>query len=125
MEKALKSSKISSELTIARDGNEALDILREQSESSKRARPDIILLDLNMPTMSGHEVLVEIKSDDDLKSIPVIIMTSSESKDDINLCYKNHANCYIRKPLDLNKFDNFIAQITDFWFATVEMPSNS
>ena len=101
----------------ASDGVEALEYLRGPS-----ARPDLVLLDLNMPRKDGREVLAEIKADDDLKQIPVVVLTTSEAEQDIVKSYKLHANCYVTKPLDLDQFVTVVKSIEDFWLAIVKLP---
>lgn len=113
---------VSSTLYMAEDGVEALDYLRQTGEFSDCPRPDLILLDLNLPRKNGIEVLKEIKSDDNLKIIPVIVLTTSNADIDILKCYALHANCYITKPVDLNHFYDVVASIGDFWFGFVNLP---
>ena len=105
------------EITVAVDGFEALRCLRE------RARPDLILLDLNLPKKSGREVLEEIKSSEALQRIPVVVLTSSEADDDLSDVYRLHANCYLAKPVDLEEFMNVVRAIEQFWLGFVKLPS--
>src|SRR5438874_12852403 len=101
---ALKEGKVYNNLHWAKDGVEALEFLRREGKHAKAPRPDIILLDLNLPKKDGREVLSEIKSDDQLKHIPVVILTTSKAEEDVLRSYELHANCYVTKPVDLDKF---------------------
>ena len=121
---ALVNGKIQHELHIARDGVEAMAFLRNQGAFQKAPRPDMILLDLNLPRKDGREVLAEIKADPDLRSIPVIILTSSQADEDILKTYNLHANGYIVKPVDLEQFFRIIKQIKEFWMSIVVLPPN-
>ncbi|MBV9265090.1 MAG: response regulator [Acidobacteriaceae bacterium] len=120
---ALKETGVPVELSVARDGVEAMDYLH-QAEFGMASRPDIVLLDLNLPRKNGREVLSELKSSSNLKQIPVIVMTSSRADDDINEAYALNANCYITKPNDLNEYIHIIRAIEDFWFYTATLPDN-
>jgi CheY-like chemotaxis protein len=104
------------------DGHEALSFLRQQGQHSAARRPDLILLDLNLPRKSGREVLAEIKTDATLRRIPVVVLTSSQSDDDILSVYNLHANCYVPKPADLERFLTVIQSIEHFWFTTARLP---
>lgn len=119
---ALRDSKIRNNLAVVEDGVEAMAYLRREGQYADSVRPDIILLDLNLPRMDGREVLREIKSDDTLKRIPVVILTTSESEDDILRSYDLHANCYIAKPVDFNRFITIVHTIENFWFSIVKLP---
>ncbi len=119
---ALKEGKIRNNLHVARDGVEALAFLRRQGEHAGAPRPDLILLDLNLPRKDGREVLTEIKDDASLRQIPVVILTSSQAEEDILRAYDLHANCYISKPVDLDQFINVVRSIEDFWFTVVKLP---
>lgn len=119
---ALEESKISNQLHIVEDGEEALAFLRQQGRFSTAPRPDLILLDLNLPKIDGRQVLAEIKSDDDLKRIPVVILTTSRSEEDVLKSYNLHANCYVTKPIDLNQFLRVVRSIEDFWLSIVVLP---
>jgi CheY-like chemotaxis protein len=121
---ALKSSRLWNHLSVVRDGVEALSYLRREGEFSGSVRPDLILLDLNLPRKNGGEVLEEIKAEEDLKRIPVVVLTSSQADEDILKAYGEHANCCITKPVDLQKFITVINSIEDFWFAIVRLPPN-
>ena len=120
---ALKEAKVSNTLHTACDGVEAMEFLRRQGKYRYVPRPDLILLDLNMPRKNGLEVLSEIKGDDDLKKIPVVILTVSKNEEDIVKSYDMHANCFITKPVDLDQFLNVIKSIQDFWLTIVKLPS--
>lgn len=122
-EEAFKEGKLSNNLSVAGDGVEALAFLRQEGEYASSPRPDLILLDLNLPLKSGHEVLREIKSDPAIRRIPVIILTTSSAEQDILSTYDLHANCYITKPVDLNQFMKIIQSIESFWLSIVELPS--
>jgi two-component system, chemotaxis family, response regulator Rcp1 len=116
---ALKQAKIHNQLHVAGDGEAALSFLREET----RRRPDLILLDLNLPGIDGREVLAEIKNDPELRVIPVVILTTSKAEEDILRAYENHSNCYIVKPIDLHQFVEVIQQIQDFWLTVVRLPT--
>ncbi|MBN1669943.1 MAG: response regulator [Kiritimatiellae bacterium] len=118
----LKDSKVCNNLTVATDGEEALAILRRQDPYVGAQRPDIILLDLNLPKKDGREVLAEIKSDAELRSIPVVILTTSKAEEDILRTYQLHANCYVNKPVDLDQFMKIVNAIENFWFTIVKLP---
>jgi CheY-like chemotaxis protein len=122
-EEALKEGKVRNNLHVARDGMEALEFLRRQGKFKDATRPDLILLDLNLPRRDGREVLAEIKNDADLKLIPVVVLTTSSAEADILKSYKLHANCYITKPVDLEQFVNVVKSIDDFWLTVVRLPS--
>lgn len=120
---ALKDGKISNSLNVVTNGSDALAYLRKQPPFENMTRPDLILLDLNLPKINGLEVLQEIKTDKTLKLIPVVILTTSKSERDITSSYQNHANCYITKPVDLDQFMNAIHAIDNFWLSIVKLPS--
>ena len=122
MIEAFKKAQFSHHLSIAEDGMEALDFLRQEGAYHGAPRPDLILLDLNMPRKNGQEVLAEIKADDNLKNIPVVILTTSQAKDDVVKAYGLHANCYINKPVDFDAFTKVVQTIQDFWFCVVTLP---
>lgn len=121
-QEALKDSKIRNNLSVVRDGEEALEFLRRNGSFASVPRPDIILLDLNLPRVDGREVLEVIKRDDDLKRIPVVVLTTSDDEKDILASYNLHANCYITKPVDLNRFVEIVKSIEGFWFQIVKLP---
>ena len=118
----LSECKIRNNLHIVDDGVKAMAFLRRQGEYAKAPRPDLILLDLNLPRKDGREVLREIKEDDSLKVIPVVILTTSKAEEDIIKSYSLHANCYVTKPLGLQQFLDVVRSIEDFWFTIVRLP---
>jgi two-component system, chemotaxis family, response regulator Rcp1 len=119
---ALKEGKVRNNLNVAQDGVEALAYLRREGRHEGAVRPDLILLDLNLPRMDGREVLAAIKADPELRPIPVVILTSSQAEQDIVRAYDLHANCYVTKPVDLDQFITVVKSIEDFWFAIVKLP---
>jgi chemotaxis family two-component system response regulator Rcp1 len=119
---ALKEGKVHNNLHVAVDGVEAMAFLHREGRYSKMPRPDIILLDLNLPKKDGREVLAEIKHDKNLKIIPVVVLTTSAAEEDILKTYDLHANCYITKPLDLEKFISVVKMVEDFWLSIVKLP---
>lgn len=118
----LKEAKVRNTLHWTKDGVEALAFLRRKNPYEKMPRPDVILLDLNLPRKDGREVLAEIKSDEKLKRIPVVVLTISKDEEDIFRTYNLHANCYVTKPLDLNQFVKVVKSIEDFWLTIVKLP---
>ncbi|HYZ85487.1 MAG TPA: response regulator [Bryobacteraceae bacterium] len=121
-QEAFKDGRIMVHLTVAADGVEAMDVLNRRGKHASAARPDLILLDLNLPKKSGREVLREVKADDDLKRIPVIVMTTSKAEADIHRAYNLNANCYVTKPVDLEEFLLVVRSIEDFWLTIVTLP---
>jgi two-component system, chemotaxis family, response regulator Rcp1 len=119
---ALKEGKILNELNVVEDGVEALAFLRREGRYAEAVRPDLILLDLNLPKKDGREVLQEIKGDGALKKIPVVVLTTSAAERDILKAYDLHANCYITKPVDLEQFIRVVQMIEDFWLTIVKLP---
>jgi len=119
---ALKEGKVRNNMYVATDGEEALAFLRRQGRHAEAARPDLILLDLNLPKKGGREVLEEIKDDPDLKRIPVVVLTISKAEQDVLKSYNLHANCYITKPVDLDQFIEVVKSIEDFWLTVVMLP---
>ena len=119
---ALKHGEEPNEVFAVHDGVEAMEFLRHQGKYSDAPRPDVILLDLNMPRKDGREVLAEIKTDERLKSIPVIVLTSSAADQDVLTAYRLHANCYLAKPVDFSKFKEMVGTIETFWFKNVTLP---
>jgi two-component system, chemotaxis family, response regulator Rcp1 len=117
---ALDDARIVNKISIAYDGQEAIRFLKKQPVG--KDTPDLILLDINLPKMNGTEVLAFIKNDPDLKRIPVIMLTTSSAEKDILFAYDNHANCYITKPVDLDRFMNVVRTIEDFWISIVKLP---
>lgn len=122
VQEILKKGKMLINLNAVLDGMEAMEYLRKEGKYKDASRPDLILLDLNMPIKDGREVLEEIKSDDKLKTIPVIVMTISKAEEDILRSYNLHANAYIVKPIELDQFINVIKSIEDFWLTIVKLP---
>ena len=120
---AMKEGKVINNLSIASDGVEAMAFLRKEGRYKDAARPDIILLDLNLPKKDGREVLGEIKADPSLRLIPVVVLTTSQAEEDILRTYNLHANCYVTKPVDLEQFINVVKSINDFWFSVVKLPT--
>ena len=121
-QEAFNEGKIKNNLHIVGDGIEALKFLRNEGDYANAPRPDLVLLDLNMPRMGGREVLENMKADSVLKSIPVVILTTSEAEQDILKSYDLQANCYITKPVDIVQFFEIIHYIEDFWFTVVRLP---
>ena len=119
---ALKDEKLAVSMHVAQDGIEAMAFLRREGEYADVPRPDLILLDLNLPRKDGREVLAEVKTDDELKHIPVVVLTCSEADTDIVKCYNLHANCYITKPVDMDQFSIIVKTIENFWFTIVKLP---
>ena len=122
-QEALKEGKVYNNLHWAKDGVEALEFLRRQGKHSAAPRPDIILLDLNLPKKDGREVLHEIKNDEKLKRIPVVILTTSKAEEDVLKSYNLHANCYVTKPVDLEQFIVVVKSIDMFWLTVVTLPN--
>jgi CheY-like chemotaxis protein len=120
---ALTESKVKNNLSIVGDGIEAMAFLRQEGKYADAPRPDVILLDLNLPKKNGLEVLEEIKADPNLKRIPVVIITSSEAEQDILRTYDLHVNCYVNKPVDLEQFIKVVQSIETFWLTIVKLPS--
>ena len=121
---ALKEGKVYSNLHWVKDGVEAMEFLRRQGRYKDAPRPDIILLDLNLPKKDGREVLQEIKSSEELKRIPVVVLTTSKAEEDVLRTYNLHANCYVTKPVDLEKFIVVVKSIDIFWLTVVTLPPN-
>jgi CheY-like chemotaxis protein len=121
-QEALKEARVANHLNHVPDGVEALAFLRREGRYADCPRPDLILLDLNLPRKDGREVLAEIKTDQKLKRIPVVVLTTSQSDEDIGRAYSLCANCYISKPVDLNQFFRVIKSIEDFWLTVVRLP---
>jgi CheY-like chemotaxis protein len=121
-QEAFKEGRILVNLTVATDGVQALEMLNHRGPYGAVARPDLILLDLNLPRKNGREVLIEIKADEVLKRIPVIVMTTSRADQDIHRAYSLNANCYITKPVELDEFLNVVRSIEDFWLTIVTLP---
>ncbi len=122
---ALVDSKLANNLHVVTDGVEAMDFLRKGGKYASAPRPDLILLDLNLPRKNGREVLSEIKADPNLALIPVVIMTVSQDEKDVFESYRLHANCYIRKPVNFGEFIGIVKSIENFWFSIVTLPPKS
>jgi len=120
---AMRDSKIRNKMHHVSDGEEAMAFLHKEGKYTKVPRPDLVLLDLNLPKKGGRQVLAEIKEDDELKRIPVVILTVSSAEEDILKTYNLHANCYITKPIDLSQFMKVVHSIEDFWLTIVKLPS--
>lgn len=121
---ALKEGKVRNNLSVVSDGVEAMEFLRREGRFADAPRPDIVLLDLNMPRKDGREVLAEMKGDDTLKRIPVVILTTSDAEQDILRTYNLHANCYLKKPVDLEQFISIVKSVEDFWLTIVQLPGS-
>lgn len=124
-QEALKEGKVRNRMQVVGDGVEAMAYLRREGRYADAARPDLILLDLNLPRKDGREVLAEIKGDDALKVIPVVVLTTSSAEEDVLRSYNLHANCYIVKPVDLDQFIRAVKYIDDFWLTVVKLPGNA
>ena len=122
---ALKEGKVYNNLHWAKDGVEAMEFLRREGKHAKAPRPDIILLDLNLPKKDGREVLKHIRGNENLKSIPTVILTTSDAALDINQSYKLQANSYLSKPVQLDKFESVVRSINDFWFEKAKLPKSA
>ena len=121
-QEAFAAANISVHLNVATDGVEAMAFLRREGAHAKAPRPDLTLLDLNMPRMDGRQVLAHIKNDENLKTIPIAILTTSESESDIAKSYELHANCYLCKPVQLSAFEGLVKSINDFWLTKARLP---
>ena len=121
---AFKEGKVSNTLMVAPDGIEAMALLRRQGAHANAPRPDLILLDLNIPRMDGRQVLAEIKADPSLKRIPVVVLTTSKAEEDVIRTYDLNANCYITKPVDFDKFLSVVKSIDAFWLTVVNLPTS-
>ena len=121
---AFQEGRVLNHLNVVKDGEEAINYLKQHGQYVNSVRPDLILLDLNLPKKDGREVLKEIKNDPDIKRIPVIILTTSAADEDIMKAYENHVNCYIRKPVDLDSFMEVVKKIEDFWLSIVKLPAH-
>lgn len=121
----LAEGKVRNNLHVVGDGEEAMAFLRREGKYANAVRPDLILLDLNLPRKDGREVLAEVKADEALKDIPVVILTTSRSEEDILKSYKLHANCYITKPLNFSRFIEVVKNIEKFWFTIVSLPTGT
>jgi CheY-like chemotaxis protein len=124
-QEALREGKVRNNLHVARDGVEALEFLRRQGKFADSPRPDLVLLDLNLPRKDGREVLAHVKDDEELKTIPIVVLTTSSAETDILRSYSLHANCYITKPVDLEQFVKVVKSIDDFWLTVVRLPKET
>ena len=122
--RAFKRAKIPSDIVVAETGEQGLSILRREGEHAQAVRPDLILLDLNLPSMHGQDFLATVKDDPKLRSIPVIILSSSSADNDVTACYDRHANGYITKPISSETFDDVITRIENYWFNLMQLPSD-
>ena len=122
LREVLKGSNVRCRLHVVGDGEEAMEFLQRRGKYNDAPTPDIILLDLNLPKKDGREVLGEVKKDIGLRFIPIIVLTTSQARDDIVRCYNDHANCYITKPLGFDQFDALVKLIEEFWLRTVKLP---
>lgn len=122
IKEAFKEEKIINRVSVVEDGEAAMAFLRREGPYAGAVRPDLILLDLNLPKKDGREVLAEIKADEDLKRIPVVILTTSRAEEDILRTYNLHANCYVTKPVDVEQFLTVVRSIEDYWLAIVKLP---
>jgi len=120
---ALRDGRVRNRIAHVEDGVEAMAFLRREGKYNEAARPDLILLDLNLPRKNGREVLAEIKRDPELRRIPVVVMTSSDDERDIIEAYNRHVNCYVTKPVDLDQFIGVVKSIEHFWFSIVKLPA--
>jgi two-component system, chemotaxis family, response regulator Rcp1 len=122
VQEVFKEARIHNKMHVALNGEKAMQLLHRKSEYAHVSRPDLIILDLNLPKKDGKEVLKEIKEDENLKTIPVVILTTSNAEDDLIETYKNNANCYITKPVDLDNFIKVVKTIENFWLSIVKLP---
>lgn len=120
---AFEFNKVHNTLNVVSDGEQALDYLRGVGDYAGRIRPDLVLLDLNLPRKDGREVLAEVKSDPDLRTIPIVVLTTSEAEEDVLKSYQLHANAYVTKPVDFERFVSIVRQIDDFFVSVVRLPS--
>ena len=120
---ALRDGKMRNNLHVVEDGIEALAFLRGEGKYASAPRPDLVLLDLNLPKKDGREVLAEIKADENLKCIPVVVLTTSQAEEDVLKAYGLNANCYVTKPVDLDQFIKVVKSIEEFWLTIVKLPS--
>ena len=121
---AFEHNKVYNRLHVVSDGVQALEFLRGEGEHASAPRPDLVLLDLNLPRKDGREVLAEVKSDPDLRTIPIVVLTTSEAEEDIVRSYDLHANAYVTKPVDFERFIEVVRQIDDFFVSVVKLPQN-
>ena len=122
IKEAFEDNKVRNRLTCLTDGVQALEFLRREGEHADAPRPDLILLDLNLPRKDGREVLAEVKGDDDLRTIPVVVLTTSQAEEDVLRSYKLHANAFVTKPVDFERFIDVVRQIDEFFLTVVKLP---
>jgi CheY-like chemotaxis protein len=120
---AFDDNKVHNNLNVVSDGEQALQFLRRQGEHADALRPDLVLLDLNLPRKDGREVLAEVKQDPELRTIPIVVLTTSEAEEDVLKSYQLHANAYVTKPVDFERFVSIVRQIDDFFLSVVRLPS--
>lgn len=125
IEEAFDEAKLTNNMSVVKNGEKAIQFLNKEGSYSNAPIPDLVILDVNLPRKNGHEVLQFIKSSDDLKHIPVIMLTTSSSDKDISLSYENHANCYITKPVEVDDFLRAVTSIEDFWISLVQLPKHT
>jgi CheY-like chemotaxis protein len=123
IKEAFEFNKVHNNLHVVSDGEQALEYLRRQGEHAEALRPDLVLLDLNLPRKDGREVLAEVKQDETLRTIPVVVLTTSEAEEDVLKSYQLHANAYVTKPVDFERFVSIVRQIDDFFVSVVRLPS--
>lgn len=121
-QEVLRETQLDFVMQLARDGEQAMQILRKQAPFEDAQTPDLVLLDLNLPRKDGREVLAEVKSDPDLRRIPVLVLSTSKAERDILTCYELHANCYLTKPVDLDQFGQLVQSLQQFWFGMAMLP---
>jgi CheY-like chemotaxis protein len=121
---AFEDNKVANRLHVVADGVEALEFMRQSGEHAEAPRPDLVLLDLNLPRKDGREVLAEVKNDDELRSIPVVVLTTSQAEEDVLRSYDLHANAYVTKPVDFDRFIGVVRQIDQFFVSVVKLPNN-
>jgi CheY-like chemotaxis protein len=123
IQEAFEFNKVHNNLNIVHDGEQAIAFLRREGEYADATRPDLVLLDLNLPRKDGREVLQEVKSDEDLRTIPIVVLTTSEAEEDVLRSYQLHANAYVTKPVDFDRFVSIVRQIDEFFVSVVRLPS--
>jgi CheY-like chemotaxis protein len=121
-QEAFRKAKLANHVTVAEDGEQAMAMLRREGDFCKQPRPDLILLDLNLPRKTGHEVLAEVKADPELRRIPVVVLTTSGAEEDVARAYDSHANVFVTKPVDFDHFTRVIKQIDDFFLTVAQLP---
>ena len=119
---SLRRARVANEVNVVEDGEQAMSYLRREGEYGEATRPDLILLDLNLPGMDGREVLHEVKADESLRSIPVVVLTTSDARSDIEQAYGRYANSYMTKPVDFKQFHEMVTEMADYWFTLVKLP---